>query len=319
MAGDDLLGKTRIFGLLPILILSLAYVSHSCTRQSTPKERLWSQVKDSIAAIQGDVAVAFMDLNDPSDTLFINADTNFHAASTMKVPVMIELFKQQEMGLIQMNDSVPLINEFKSIVDGSPYSMDLADDSDDVLYGKIGTQVALKDLLYSMITVSSNLATNVLIGLVGAKNVTATMRGLGASQIEVLRGVEDQKAYDLGLSNTTTARDLAVIMRAIAVHEAGTDADCQKMIGILKDQKFNDIIPFYLPKTVEVAHKTGSITGVHHDAGIVYLPSGQSYVLVLLSKNLADFDRGTVQLAGISKVFYDYRTTTEPEGSIMDD
>jgi beta-lactamase class A len=224
----------------------------------------------------------------------------------MKVPVMIELFKQKEEGKINLNDSILLINEFKSIVDGSPYSMDIGDDSDDIIYNKINTQVALKDLMYSMITVSSNLATNVLIELVDAKKVTASMRDLGADNIEVLRGVEDQKAYDLGLSNSTTAKDLLIIMEAIATNKAGTKEDCDNMVDILKDQRFNDIIPHNLPKDVEVAHKTGWITGVHHDAGIVYLPNGRSYVLVLLSKNIQDSDKGPQQLADISKTFYDY-------------
>lgn len=278
----------------------------SCQKKSTEKPSLRESVLTQIASIQGDVAVAYINLNDPSDTLMIHATEEFHAASTMKVPVMIELFKQQEEGKLDLTDSIVLVNEFKSIVDGSTYSMDIGDDSDDVIYSKIGTTVALKDLMYSMITVSSNLATNVLIELVDAKKVTETMRTLGADKIKVLRGVEDQKAYDLGLSNATTANDLLMIMKAIAEDKAGTPADCEEMISILKDQQFNEIIPFYLPKDVSVAHKTGSITGVHHDAGIVYLPDGRSYVLVLLSKNLQDFEKGTKQLAEISKVVYDH-------------
>jgi len=286
--------------------LILVIWSFSCQPKLTQKEVLVAKVQAQIDSIQGNVAIAFLNLSDPTDSLNINANASFHAASTMKVPVMIELFKQQEAGKINLNDSILLVNEFKSIVDGSPYSMDIGDDSDDVIYNKINTNVVLKDLMYSMITVSSNLATNVLIELVDAKNVTATMRALGAEKIEVLRGVEDQKAYDLGLSNTTTAKDLLIIMQAVATQTAGTEADCKTMIAILKDQQFNEIIPHDLPKDVVVAHKTGSITGVHHDAGIVYLPDGKTYVLVLLSKNLEDFDKGTQQLAGISKTIYDY-------------
>ncbi|WP_245946955.1 serine hydrolase [Algoriphagus yeomjeoni] len=274
---------------------------------------LQSTIQAQLDSIQGDVAVAFINLSDPSDSLFINASEEFHAASTMKVPVMIELFKQQKQGKLDLNDSILLKNEFRSIVDSSLYSMDIGVDSDDAVYNKIGGKVTLKDLMYPMITVSSNLATNVLIELVGAKNVTATMRDLGAEKIEVLRGVEDQKAYDLGLSNSTTAKDLMVIMKAIAEEKAGTKQDCDEMIRILKDQQFNEIIPFYLPKDVTVAHKTGSITGVHHDAGIVYLPDGRSYVLVLLSKNLEDFDKGTEQLAGISKTVYDHMISLTTE------
>ncbi|MDU8887228.1 serine hydrolase [Yeosuana sp. MJ-SS3] len=291
-----------------ISLLLLLNIIFSCQQKHFKKEKLFNHVQTQINAIHGDVAVAFLDLSDPTDSLYINANETFHAASTMKVPVMIELFKQQEEGTINLNDSILLINEFKSIVDGSPYRMDIADDSDDVIYNKINTSVALKDLMYSMITVSSNLATNVLIELVDAKNVTATMRNLGAEKIKVLRGVEDQKAYDLGLSNMTTARDLLIIFEAIATNKSGSQGNCKAMIDILKDQRFNEIIPYYLPKEVEVAHKTGSISGVHHDAGIIYLPNGKSYILVVLSKNLADFEKGTQQLAEISRTIYDYMT-----------
>lgn len=263
-------------------------------------------IKSKISTIDGEVAVAFLDLSNEKNQVFINVDKNFHAASTMKVPVMIELYKQQSEGKLNLNDSILLKNEFKSIVDQSMYSMDIGDDSDDVVYSKIGTKQKLYDLMYSMITISSNLATNVLIEMVDAKKTTATMRTLGATKIEVLRGVEDQKAYDLGLSNSTTANDLLVIMKAIANGSAGTKQDCEAMIAILKDQKWNDVIPKFLPKNVEVAHKTGSITGVHHDAAIVYVPNGKSYVLVLLSKNLKDFDKGTDQLAQISKSVYNF-------------
>ncbi len=78
------------------------------------------------------------------------------------------------------------------------------------------------------------------------------------------------------------------------------------MIDILLDQKFNEIIPAHLPKSVKVAHKTGVITAVHHDSGIVILPDGRKYVLVLLSRELGDFDSGTAKMADISKMIYDY-------------
>ncbi len=134
------------------------------------------------------------------------------------------------------------------------------------------------------------------------------MRDLGAADIEVLRGVEDIKAFEQGLSNSTTAKDLMVIFQAIASDNAGSPEDCAEMIKILKDQKFNEIIPALLPEDVEVAHKTGVITSLHHDAGIVYLPDGNAYVLVLLSKKLGDFDEGTNLMAEVSRMVYDYFT-----------
>ena len=284
------------------LSLSLFIIVACGDSVPTLKNTITTQVQE----IEGDVAVAFSNLSNPADTLFINIDEEFHAASTMKVPVMIELFKQQAEGKFNLTDTITLKNEFKSIVDGSLYTMDIGEDSDDDVYGKIGQEVTLYEIMVPMITTSSNLATNVLIELVYAKKVTRTMRDLGANKIEVLRGVEDQKAYDLGLSNSTTARDLMVIMKAIAEGKAGNERDTQEMLDILKAQKWNDMIPKYLPKDIAVAHKTGSITGVHHDAGIVYLPNGDSYVIVLLSKNLKDWNKGTEQLAKISETIFNH-------------
>jgi len=289
-----------------LLLTALLFVAISCANTPNSLDTLKVTIENQISKIDGDIAVAFLDLSDDNNQILIHVDEQFHAASTMKVPVMIELYKQQSEGKLNLNDSILLKNEFKSIVDGSIYKMDIGDDSDDVIYSKIGTKQKLFDLMYNMITVSSNLATNVLIELVDAKKTTETMRSLGASKIEVLRGVEDIKAYEKGLSNSTTANDLLVIMKAIANGTAGTKEDCEAMLAILKDQKWNDMIPLYLPEEVEVAHKTGSITGVHHDAAIVYAPNGKQYVLVLLSKNLKDFEKGTQQLAEISKSVYDY-------------
>jgi len=80
----------------------------------------------------------------------------------------------------------------------------------------------------------------------------------------------------------------------------------ESMIEVLKRQHYNDVIPALLPDHVVIAHKTGSISHVHHDSGIVYLPDGRKYVLVLLSKDLVDFDDGTRLLQNISKMIYDY-------------
>lgn len=121
----------------------------------------------------------------------INEKIMSHAASTMKTPVMIEVVRQSVQGRFSLDDSLEVRNEFKSIVDGSPYTLDLGDDSDDSMYKRIGGRASIRELIHEMITVSSNLATNILIQLVGAGNVTATMRTLGALDIEVLRGVED--------------------------------------------------------------------------------------------------------------------------------
>ena len=267
-----------------------------------------NQIQNDLNNIKGNTALVLFDLNQNKTLVNINSKSEFHAASTMKVPVMIEVFKQAREGKFSIKDSILVKNEFKSIVDGSAYHMDITDDGGDELYKMVGKKVTIEKLVYDMIAVSSNLATNILIDMVDAKKVTETMRSLGADKIEVLRGVEDQKAYDKGLSNSTTANDLVQIFKGIASNASGSESECNNMLSILKDQKYNDLIPKYYPKNVTVAHKTGSITGVHHDAGIIYLPNGNSYVLVILSKNLEDFDRGTDALAKISKKILDQLT-----------
>lgn len=266
-------------------------------------ENLKSVIEAKFKTVEGEFAVAFKDLQ-TGNTLFIKEKENFHAASTMKTPVMIEVFMQAKAGKFKVTDSILVKNEFKSIVDGSPYSMDIADDSGDGMYKMIGKKMTIYDLTYQMIIVSSNLATNILIDLVDAKNANESMRKLGAKDIKVLRGVEDQKAFDKGLSNTTTAYDLMLIFEKIAQNKVVDKQSCEEMRKILFDQKFNEIIPEKLPKTVKVAHKTGSITGVQHDSGIIYLPDGRRYVLVLLSKKLKNVDAGVKMLAEVSEMFY---------------
>jgi beta-lactamase class A len=249
--------------------------------------------------------VAFKDLQS-GETLYVNAKQSFHAASTMKTPVMVEIFKQVQMGKFTLDDSIPVRNEFKSIVDGSPYSLEISSDSDDRMYQLIGKKSTVRNLLDVMINVSSNLATNILIDKVDPVNVMRTMKSYGLNDIQVLRGVEDGKAFKDGRNNTTTAYDLAMLYTAIAEKTCVSQQASEEMVKILASQKFKDMIPAMLPKDVVVAHKTGSITNVQHDAGIIFLPDGRSYVLVVLSKDLRSNKEGIHVIAQISKAVYNY-------------
>ena len=253
----------------------------------------------------GEFAVAFKDLSTGKEFL-INAHESFHAASTMKTPILIETFKQAAEGKFRLSDSMLIHNDFKSIVDGSSYSLDSAEDSEKELYGLIGKKMTIKDILFRMITKSSNLSTNLIVDLVDAKNANETMRSLGAKDIQVLRGVEDGKAYDLGLNNTVTAYDLMVIFEHLANGTVVSQKACDEMIGILEAQYFRDIIPAKLPPGIRTATKSGSITKICHDSGIVFLPGGRKYVLVLLSKGIEDQKVSTKILATVSKIIYDH-------------
>ena len=256
-----------------------------------------TQHKDAV------IGVAFHDLS-TGDTLFVNADDSFHAASTMKVPVMIELYRLLDAGHLRLDQPIPLANRFKSIVDGSPFTLDPADDSDSAAYQLIGKRVTVAELVEHMITRSSNLATNTLIDLVGAKEANATAHALGARDIRVLRGVEDGKAFRAGMNNTTTARDLATLMEAIETGRAASRASCDSMRSVLLRQEFNSEIPAGLPPGTRVAHKTGWITGVLNDAAVVYPPGHRPYVLVVLTRGIPDEAVARQLIADVSRLVY---------------
>lgn len=262
------------------------------------------EISELLSNEKGTFAVAYKNLQS-DEMLLINEHEVFHAASTMKTPVMVEVFKQAQEGKFSLSDSLVLKNEFKSIVDGSLFSLDSADDSEQYLYAHLGERRTIAALMYDMIIVSSNLATNMIIELVDAKNVTASLRNMGANDMQVLRGVEDGKAFEKGMNNVTSAYDLMILFEKIATGELVSKEASEKMERILLDQKFNEIIPAHLPAEVKVAHKTGSITGVRHDSGIVIPPDGSKYVLVLLSKNLENEEAGINAMANVSKKIYD--------------
>ena len=259
------------------------------------------QIEKQIAQSHADVGIVFLTL-DSKIQWNRNPDESFHAASTMKVPVMIELFHQVREGKARVDETLTIRNEFHSIVDGSVYKLDPADDSEADLYKAEGQTRTLSQLCELMITVSSNLATNLLIEKLGIDNVRATVHALGADGMKVLRGVEDGKAYEKGLNNTTTARGLAILLTAIAEGKAVDPESSQQMVEILSRQHFNEGIPSGLPPGTKVAHKTGEITKIHHDAAIVYAP--RPFVLVILVRGLTEEKQSAALMGEISRALY---------------
>jgi beta-lactamase class A len=279
--------------------LVMACVTNAAQKSSTgPLEK---ELRRLIAESGAEVALAFKTIDGRSQVL-IDPDKPFHAASTMKVPVMIELFRQVRAGAVSLSDPIEVRNEFHSIVDGSPFKLSDGDDSDSVLYTAIGKSLTLEQLNEAMITVSSNLATNILIEKLGVGKIRGTVDRLGASGMQVLRGVEDQKAFDKGMNNSTTARGLLVLFDRLARGKAVDPKYDAAMIAVLKRQKFNDAIPAGLPAGTEVAHKTGNITRIHHDAGIVY--AKRPYVLVVLVRGIQDQKVSAALIARLSSAVY---------------
>jgi beta-lactamase class A len=264
-----------------------------------------SLIHQRIAASGAEVGLYYRHLS-RADTLLHDADVRMHAASTMKVPVMIQVFRDADAGLLSLDDEIAVTNRFPSLVDGSPFSLSPADDSDTTLYGRVGGTAAVRELVELMITVSSNLAANILLQRVGAERVTATMRGLGADSIQVLRGVEDGKAYEAGLSNTTTARDLGLVAAAIADGRAASAAACRDMEAVMRRQRVNTGIPAGVPEGTTVAHKTGEITRIHHDFGIVTAGDGTRYVLALMVRGLDSRDSSAALMADLSRIVHEH-------------
>jgi beta-lactamase class A len=277
---------------------------------------LRARIEARVAAVPGAVVgVSFRDLSggaSAAGSLDVAADTLFHAASTMKVPVMIEVFRRVDAGALALDQPILLVNQFHSIVDRSLYSLSPSDDSDSALYGRIGTRVMVRELMTRMIDRSSNLATNAVIALVGAEQANATAHALGATTMRVLRGVEDGKAYERGLNNQTSARDLAALLTAIEQDRAASRRSCDAMRAILLGQRHNTEIPAGLPPGTPVAHKTGWITGVLHDAAIVYPPGREPYVLVVLTRGIADRSVARALIADIASMAHAHVTAQGP-------
>ena len=291
--------------LLFILLFCLfSFVVQAKDTHSNLKEKIEEAIRASGAELVG---VAFHDLATGNEIL-INADESLHAASTMKVPVMMELYRQAAAKKFSLDDRIPIKNDFISIADGSHFSISAEDDSEPTLYKRIGETETIRELMRLMIVMSSNLATNLLIERVGAKNVMELMREIGANKIQVLRGVEDSKAFERKMNNTTTARDLMIILRRIAERRAISPKASDEMVNILLTQHFNEGIPAGVAPQARVAHKTGSITKIYHDAAIVYPPNRKPYVIVVLTRGFADEKQAHNLTATISRVIYD-RTT----------
>jgi beta-lactamase class A len=276
-----------------------ATLSNAASTSIDPK--IIAAIQDRVAKSGAEVGIAFETI-DGRLTWSSRGDGVFHAASTMKIPVMIELFHQVHEGKVKLTDPLPIKNEFRSLVDGSTFSLNAADDSETDLYKAVGQTRTLDQLCDLMVTVSSNFATNLLIQKLGIENIRATVTSLHADGMDIKLGVEDQKAFDKGLNNTTTARGLATLLVAIANGKAVDPDASAKMVEILERQKFNEGIPAGVPSGIRVAHKTGEITKIHHDAGIVY--AERPFVIVVLVRGIDDFKASSALIADVTRDLY---------------
>ena len=252
------------------------------------------------------IAIAFHDFESGAE-YFLNADHAFHPASTFKVHVMMEVFREAQEGSLSLKDRISIINSFTSLADRSKYSLDVNDDAEQTLYPRIGESETIHELTRLMIVRSSNLATNILLEKVGTKNVNDLIQALGIQGVTVRRGAEDNAAFRLGMNNSATARGLTQTMKLIAEKKVVSEEASEKMIEILLGQEFNESIPALLPKSVKVAHKTGWTDDVYHDTGIVYPEHRKPYVLSIMTKGFNENQATEAHqcMANISKMIYE--------------
>jgi beta-lactamase class A len=246
--------------------------------------------------------IAFKDLT-TGETVFVGADRTMHAASTMKTAVLLETLRRVDAGTLKLTDEIPVKNEFRSLVDGSPFSIGLEPGTDGPTMAKIGGTAPLEFLLREMIIRSSNLATNLVLTLVGPASVQSFTDALGAPTVKVRRCVEDSKAFEKGLNNETDAKGMAALMEAAVRTPKLSPAAKTKAWEILTGQTFNDQIPAGLhPQSgAVVGHKTGSISSVQHDAAVVRLPDGREYVLILLANDFGANEAGRIRVVETSR------------------
>lgn len=276
------------------------------TEVDLARESLEPAISERLSETGAEFSVAYRDL-ESFDEILINPDAEFHAASMMKVPVMVRLHRMADAGHFDLDATIPVRNEFTSIHDGSSYRLTPADDSDSTLYARVGAEASARELIELMIARSSNLATNILIEHADPDSIRSMLAGFGAGGMKVLRGVEDIPAYEAGLSNTTTARALLELFTALARGQAASPGATSEMIGTLLRQEFKDGIPAGLPAGTAVAHKTGWITAVDHDGGIV-MPAGRStYVLVILTSGVEDETVTRTATADVSRMIWEAR------------
>jgi beta-lactamase class A len=233
-----------------------------------------------------------------------NADALFHAASTIKLAVLVGVYGEVWRGALTADAPVHVRNKFTSIVEGRPFALNLEWEPNQEVARHLGRTMTVRDLAYHMITTSSNFATNLLIDVVGVAAIQRALEELKIEGIVMLRGVSDEAAFQAGLNNQVTANGLLKLLRLIAEGRAWSPETCAQMLEILLDQRFKSGIPAGLPGDVHVAHKTGNISTVHHDAGIIYMGNRNPYFLVILSQFPAEAKRSGA-VAEVSKDLFE--------------
>jgi beta-lactamase class A len=232
----------------------------------------------------------------------------FHAASTMKVAVLVALFHASNTGRVRLKDRLHVRNRFRSIADRSIYRVQRDRDADSAVHRRVGRSMNLVELAEPMITRSSNLATNLLLEFLTPDFIQSTLTSVGIGDVNVVRGVEDSVAFDRGINNTLTPNGLVSLFRLLREDRLFAEPERRQMLDILFAQEFNNMIPALLPGSTHVAHKTGEISTCTHDGGLVLPPGRRPYAVAILTQHPAGLDDTQKTVAKVSRMVYEFIT-----------
>lgn len=234
-----------------------------------------------------------------------HADRWFHAASTIKVAILLGVYASIHHGWLLPHSRLHVRNRFLSAVDGHPFRVAADRDANSEVHAAIGKMMRVTELSLHMIATSSNLATNLLLDLVGLDTVQRALDELGVDGIDIRRGVEDERAFERAINNRVTADGLVQLLRLVAEERAYSPDISREMLTILHAQEFKKGIPARLPPSVRVANKTGEISTIAHDAGVVYPPNRKPYVIAILTEWSAEATGRKPTIAEASHAVYE--------------
>lgn len=265
--------------------LALAVALSACATDTSADAE--TQLRDAFAEVPGSYAIAYKNLATGKQIL-VNAEEKTHAASLMKLPVMMAVFAEVDAGNLSLDQPIPIQNTFYSMQDGSEFQIDYNENT--LLGQSAGKSLRLRELIEEMIQASDNLATNILLTVVHPDRVQELVIECGATNTFVRRGVEDIKAYRAGISNETDARGMLLLLEKCYRGDGFSNASRDHMLRILRGQRIDSMIRPGLPVEFDgtVANKTGSISWVHHDAGIVEPAANEPYAVVILTHGFGD-------------------------------
>jgi beta-lactamase class A len=239
---------------------------------SSPTDHALSTAVDSVRK-DGTVSVVARVSGEDRPPVSVEPDARHYSASIMKLPILVAAHRLAEGGRLDFDRPVRVHNDFASRLPGHRFSLDPEEDSDPATWAALGTDVTLRELVHRMVTVSGNLATDLVLDEVGTSEVAAVLADAGCSErTTIVRGIEDYPARDNGIDNLITADDMARLVVALAEGRlAGPEASaaCEQT---LREQEYRNGIPAGLPEGVVVGNKTGWISSVNHDVALVRAP-----------------------------------------------